>query len=56
MMAPALSFQLNWLGPNDLSLVGPTGIQLLDFCCASISELVYCWVLVLFHLSYEYFD
>ena len=36
MMASALSFQLSWLGP-DLSLVGPTGVQLLDFCCSGMS-------------------
>ena len=33
--------------------VGSTGVQLLDFCCSSVSELVCCWVLVLFHLSDE---
>ena len=32
--------KLSWLGPDDLSLVGPTGIQLLDFYCSSVSELV----------------
>ena len=53
MMAPAEGFQLSWLGPDDLSLVGPTRVQLLDFCCSSISKLVCCWVLVLFHLSDE---
>ena len=37
----------------DQSLVGPTGVQLLDFCCSSVSELICCWVLVLFHLSDE---
>ena len=42
MMAPAQSFQLSWLGPDDLSLVGPTGVQLLDFCCSSVSDLVCC--------------
>ena len=40
MMVPAKSFQLSWLGPNDQSLVGPTGVQLLDFRCSS--ELVCC--------------
>ena len=45
MMAPAESFQL--------SLLGPTGVQLLDFCCSSVSELGCDWVLVLFHLSDE---
>ena len=25
MMAPAKSFKLNWLGPDDLSLAGPPG-------------------------------
>ena len=40
-------------GPDDLSLVGPTVVQLLDFCCSSVSELVCCSVLVLFHLSDE---
>ena len=38
---------LSWLGPDDLSLVGPTGVQLLDFCCSSVLELVCCWVFVL---------
>ena len=38
MMALAKSFQLSWLGSDDLSLVGPMGVQLLDFCCSSISE------------------
>ena len=47
------NLKLSWLGLNDLSLVGPTGVQLLDFCCSSVSELVCCWVLVLFHLSDE---
>ena len=42
MMAPALSFQLSWLGPDDLSLIGPTGVELLDFCCSNVSELVCC--------------
>ena len=42
MMAPAKRFQLSWLGPDDLSLVGPTGVQLLDFCRSSVSELVCC--------------
>ena len=37
----------------DQSLVGPTGFQLLNFCCTSVSELVCCWVLVLFHPSDE---
>ena len=50
-MAPAWSFQLSWPRPDDLSLVGPTRVQLLDFCCSSVSELVSCLVLVLFHLS-----
>ena len=40
MMAPAYGVQLSWLGPDGLSLVGPTGVQLLDFCCSSVSELV----------------
>ena len=35
-----ISFQLSWLGPDDLSLVGPTGVQLLGFCCSSVSEFV----------------
>ena len=30
MMALASSFQLSWLGPDDLSLVGPNGVQLLE--------------------------
>ena len=30
-----------------------TGVQLLDFCCSSLSELVCCGGLVLFHLSDE---
>ena len=45
MMAPEQSFQLSWLGPDDLSLVEPTGVQLLDFCSicsSSVSELVCC--------------
>ena len=53
MMAPAYSFQLSWLGPDDLSLVGLIGVLLLDFCCSSVSELVCSCVLVLFHLSDE---
>ena len=32
----------SWLGPDDLSLVGPTGVQLLDFIGSSISKLVCC--------------
>ena len=32
---------------------GNTGVQLLDFSCFSVSELVCCCVLVLFHLSDE---
>ena len=35
MMAPAQSCQLSWLGLDALSLVGPTGVQLFDFCCSS---------------------
>ena len=42
MMAPAINFQLSWLRPEDLALVGPTGVQVLDFCCSSVSELVCC--------------
>ena len=42
MMAPAESFQLSWLGPDDLFLVEHTGVQLSDFCCSSVSELVCC--------------
>ena len=53
MMALALSFLLSWLGPDGLSLVRPSGVQLLDFSCSSISELVCCWVLILFRLSDE---
>ena len=34
------NFQLNWLGLDALSLIGPTGVQLLDFCCSSVSVLV----------------
>ena len=56
MMAPTWSFQLSRHGPDDLSLVEPTGVQVLDFCCSSVSELVCCWVLVLFHLGDEYRD
>ena len=33
IMVPAQIFQLSWLlGPGDLSLVGPTSVQLLEFC------------------------
>ena len=32
---------------------GPPGFNCSDFCCSSVSELVCCWVLVLFHLSDE---
>ena len=31
---------------DDLSLVGPTGVQLLGFCSSSVSEWVCCWALV----------
>ena len=41
-LAPASTFQLSWLRHDDLSLVGPTVAQLLDFCCSSVSELVCC--------------
>ena len=52
--APLQSDLLAYLYFNyDQSLVGQTGVQLLDFCCSSVSELVCCWVLVLFHLSDE---
>ena len=42
MMVTAYSVQLSLLGLglDALSLVGPTGVQLLDFCCSSVSELV----------------
>ena len=30
----------SWLGLDDLSLVGPTGVQLLDFIGSSVSELI----------------
>ena len=40
MMAPAWNFQWSWLGLDDLSLVEPTGVQLLDFFCSSVSVLV----------------
>ena len=39
-MTPAWSFQLSCLGLDALSLAGPTGVQVLDFCCSSVSELV----------------
>ena len=39
MMAPAQSFQLCWLGPGDLSLIELIGVQMLDFCCSSVSKL-----------------
>ena len=42
LMAPARSFQLSWLGSDDLSLVGSNGVQLLDFSCSSVSELACC--------------
>ena len=38
----AQRFQLSWLEPDGLSLVGPTGVQLLDFCFSIVSELVCC--------------
>ena len=41
MMAPAQSFQLSWLGPDGLS-GRADGVQLLDFCCSSVSEWVCC--------------
>ena len=41
--------KLAW--PDDLSLVRLAGVQLLDFCCFTISRLVCCWVLVLFRLG-----
>ena len=28
---------LSWSGLDALSLVGPTRVQLLDFCCSSVS-------------------
>ena len=37
VMAP---FQLSRLGLDNLSLVGPTGVQLLHFCCSSVPVLV----------------
>ena len=50
------SFHFSWLGLDALSLVGPTGVQLLDFCCSSVSVLVLllsshlassrCWILI----------
>ena len=33
MMAPSKIFHLSRLGLDALSLVGPTGVQLLGFCC-----------------------
>ena len=38
-------------GPDDLSLVGPTGVQLLDFCCSSVSELVCCWFISVMNID-----
>ena len=32
--------QLSWLGLDALSLVGPNEVQLLEFCCSSVSVLV----------------
>ena len=46
------SYVPSWLGLDDLSLVWPTGVQLLDFCCSSVSVLV---LLLNTHLaSYQY--
>ena len=47
MIAPEHSFQLSWLGLDYLSFVGPIEVQLLDFCCRSVSEFVCCWVQIL---------
>ena len=47
------TINLRLTGPDDLSLFGPIGVKLLDFCYSSVSELVCCWVLILFHLSDE---
>ena len=54
MKAPAYNIQSSWLGLDALSLVGHTGVQLLDFCCSSFSVLV---LLVSTHLvSSRYLD
>ena len=51
----SLNFHLGWLGLDAVSLVGPTGVQLLGFCCSSVSVLFLllstqivlsqCWIL-----------
>ena len=42
MMAPAKSFQLSWLGPDDLSLLGPTGFN----CWTSVAPAFQSWFAV----------
>ena len=52
----ATHVQFSWLGLDVLSLVTPTGVQLLDFCCFGISVLVLllyshyvssqCWIMI----------
>ena len=40
MKAPTIKFLNKLVAPDALSLVEPTGVQLLDFCCSSVSVLV----------------
>ena len=42
----------SWLDTDDLPLIEPIGVQLLNFCCSRVSVLVLlcCWVPILFHL------
>ena len=44
---PGTCSNLSWLASDALSLVGLTGVELLDFCCSSVS------VFILFYLSAE---
>ena len=37
-----LKLSVKLAGPDGLSLVRPTVVQLSDFCCSSVSELVCC--------------
>ena len=37
-----IKLSIKLAGPDDLSLIGPTGAQMLDYSCSSVSELVCC--------------
>ena len=50
----AYEFEVSWLVPNVLALVGPTEVQLLVFFCFSILVIACCRVLIFVSSLYSF--